>query len=800
MTKNNIANASLLPRLYRSTVLAYPIIILALLALCLCFFGWHAKNFALDSSADALLLESDPDLQQFRESQKRYATDDFLFVTYTPDNELFEARSLDTLTKLRDELRQVGSVESVFSLVEVPLLTSSGVSLTELTAGVPTLQTHPDSDLTKVKEEITTSPVFRDLIISEDGTTTALQLTLKGDAEYSRLHAERAELRLKKLNNELTAEDKKQLQTVSLEFDDVRATFNKTRHNDIKSIRAILSNYQDGAELHLGGVPMITDDMSTFISSDLVTFGIGVLIFILAMLALIFRRLRWVLLPVASCLFSGVIAAGLLGLLGWKVTVISSNFLSLMFILTMSMNIHLIVRFRQLKLDHPELDHTDRVWLATRRMFWPCLYTALTTIIGFCSLVFSGIRPVVDFGWIMSIGLCITFFTSFMLFPTLLVLIGPLDNDGQIDKPVMATSLLAKLTEKLGPVVLIGSAVIAIASGIGISRLIVENSFINYFKSDTEIYQGMKLIDQKLGGTTPMDVLLDLTGEEEEDECADLESLSEEDAEFCEEMAFLAGDEEEEPQWFTAERIDRIKAVHDYLDSLPAVGKVLSLASVLRTGEVINDGEAFTPFELEVLYKKIPDDLRAQLIDPYISIENNEARVTVRIKDSLPDLRRKELLEQIQADLPLKASVPENEFKLSGLLVLYNNMLQSLFQSQIQTFGAVLLGIGIMFLVLFRSFTIAVIGIIPNALAAAMVLGVMGLAGLPLDIMTITIAAISIGIAVDNSIHYIYRFKEEFPKHGSYVATMHTCHKNIGRAVLRYWCSRTLFLPSSSGC
>jgi len=339
---------------------------------------------------------------------------------------------------------------------------------------------------------------------------------------------------------------------------------------------------------------MVADDMISYIARDLVVFGTGVLLFILATLALIFRKLRWVLLPVASCIFAGLTVMGVLGLLGWKVTVISSNFLSLMLIITMSMNMHLIVRFRQLKSEHPEQSHIDRIWLTTRRMFWPCLYTAVTTIIGFCSLVFSGIKPVADFGWMMSIGLVVTFFTSFLLFPSLLAYIGPVDENLQNNKPVLFTSTLAHFTEKHGRWIIILGVLTALVSAYGISRLIVENSFINYFRSHTEIYQGMKMIDEKLGGTTPLDVLIDLT-EETEDECADTSQLSAEEREFCEEMEFLEEDDTSE-QWFTPYKMDRIKAVHDYVDSIPSVGKVLSLASILRTGEAINDDDEFTPF------------------------------------------------------------------------------------------------------------------------------------------------------------------------------------------------------------
>ena len=783
MENNPSLDSAALATLYRKTVLSFPRLMVAVLVLALCFFAWQARHFSIDASADALLLENDQDLQIYRSSLKRYGTGDFLVVTYDPTGDLFSKDSLTHLATLRDELAEVSSVESIFSLLEVPLLTSSGASLTELTAGVPTLATHPNSNLELVKQEITNSPVFRDLIVSKDASTTALRLNLTEDDLYTDLHAQRSALRLKQLQGELTSEEISQLDAVSTEFDVVRRDFNQKRHEDISTIRSILEKHQDQATMHLGGVPMVSDDMVTYIARDLVVFGTGVVLFILATLTFIFRRLRWVLLPVASCFFAGITVMGFLSVIGWKVTVISSNFLSLMFIITMSMNIHLVVRFRQLKIDYPELEHIDRVWLASRRMFWPCLYTALTTIIGFCSLVFSGIKPVIDFGLMMSIGLIATFLTSFLLFPSLLVLIGPLKHDGEADKPVTATAILAKITDKGGKWILMLAAVLAIISAVGISKLIVENSFINYFRSHTEIHQGMKLIDNKLGGTTPLDVLLDLTEEEKVDECADTSEMSEEDIEFCEELALFEDDESEDP-WFTPYKVERIKAAHDYLDSLPAVGKVLSLASILRTGEAINNDEEFTPFQLELLYKKIPPDMRVELIDPYVSIDDNQARISMRILDSLPDLRRKELLEQISTELETEVGIPPEQFQISGILVLYNNMLQSLFQSQIQTIGAVLLGIAIMFLILFRSLKLAVIGIVPNALAAAIVLGIMGLAGLPLDMMTITIATISIGIAVDNSIHYIYRFKEELPKHRTYEETMFTCHRNIGRAVL----------------
>ncbi len=777
MTLNPVAS------LYRRVVLDNPVVTVTLLLIVLAFFALQARHFSLDASADALLLEDDKDLQIYRAAQARYQSQDLLVVTYSPQADMLDNKTLDRLAALRAELLQVESVESAFSLLDVPLMTSADIELAELTADVPTLTTHREFDPERVKTEIATSPVFGDLILSADASTTAVLLSLADDEALSALHAERSALRIQKLNGNLSAADSQRLAEVNLQYDAARAVFGEQRHNDIAAIRGILQNYRDDAKLHLGGVPMVTDDMISYIGRDLVTFGAGVALFIVIMLALIFRRLRWVALPLASCAFAGLLMVGLLGMVGWKVTVISSNFLSLMLIITMSMNIHLVVRFRQLCHDRPDESHRDLVQETTRRMFWPCLYTALTTIIGFSSLVFSGIKPVMDFGWMMSIGLGVTFLTSFLLFPALLVWIGPLQNDGAVDRPVAATAVLARFTQRGGGLVLGLAVIIGILSAIGISRLQVENSFINYFRDHTEIYQGMKLIDEKLGGTTPLEILLDVS-EEDDEECADTTGMTEDELEYCEEIEFLKGDSAPEDHWFTPFKIARINAVHDYLESLPEVGKVLSLSSILRTGELINGNKPFTPFELGVLYKRIPDDIRERMIEPYISIEENEARVALRILDSQPDLRRRELLDKIRNDLQGELGIPAEKASVSGILVLYNNMLQSLFQSQIQTVGAVLLGIAIMFMILFRSLSLAVIGIVPNALAAALVMGIMGLAGIPLDMMTITIATITIGIAVDNSIHYIYRFREEFPKTRNYHATMDVCHANIGRAVL----------------
>ena len=766
---------NIIKNIYTATVLGKPALVFFFMSVILCFFALHTKNFKLDASADSLLLEDDKDLQLFRETIERYTTKEFLFVTFTPKDSIFSEPILKKITQLRDEIRKIELVDSVISLIDVPLVRQFEGSLSDVADNVRTIE-GGDINLEKAKQELLTSPIYKELVISKDGSTTALLVNLKDQSEFRDIQRERNQLLIKSKKSKLNANEITNLKRISLEYTEKKNEIDNINHQTIVSIREILSKYDQYGLLHLGGVPMIADDMITFIKNDLIIFGIGVFLFLIIMLTIIFRKLRWVLLPLISCFYAGLLMIGLLGLVGWNVTVISSNFISLMLIITMSMNVHLIVRYRQLRMDFPDYTQQELVLNTATKMVWPCLYTALTTIMAFISLVVSGIKPVIDFGWMMTIGLSVTFLTSFILFPSLLIMLPKTSEALTIKNEFQFTPKLASITEKHGNKILIFTVFLTIISVYGITRLQVENSFINYFSKDTEIYQGLSLIDEKLGGTTPVDILLNL----EESEIIEGEEIDDEFEDF--DAMFSEFEEQQEKIWFTPERIDTVKNVHDYLDSLPAVGKVLSLASTIRVGEQINEGE-FDAFELAIVSKRMPDELRESMIKPYFSEENNEARVSIRILDSLEDLRRKELLDKIETDLIEKIGLGKDKVKITGILVLYNNMLQSLFKSQILTLGVVMIGIAFMLIILFRSIKLAIIGIIPNLFAAAIILGLMGLLRIPLDMMTITIAAITIGIAVDNSIHYIYRFREEFPKTKDYVSTMHYCHANIGKAV-----------------
>jgi len=440
----------------------------------------------------------------------------------------------------------------------------------------------------------------------------------------------------------------------------------------------------------------------------------------------------------------------------------------------MAMNIHMSTRFLQLRNDYPNSTNFEIISMTTSKMFWPIIYTVLTTVCAFLSLVFSGIKPIIDFGWMMTFGLITSFIITFSLLPTLLSFVSNNNVKIKEDSDSKITSFFGKISINNKKTIFTLTGLVIVLSVIGISRLEVENSFINYFNKNTEIYKGMKLIDEKLGGTTPLEVILKFPDKEK--------NISSEDDEF--EDWEEDENQNNEKYWFTKDKVDRIQAIHNYLDELPPVGKVLSFSSIIQVATQLNNDKPLGTLEMGVLYSKIPESIKKDIIDPYISIKNNEARISLRIIDSQDGLRRNDLIKKINYDLKNKFKLNEEEFKLAGVLILFNNLLQSLFKSQILTLGLVMVGIFAMFIILFRNIKLSLIGVVPNFIAAFFILGIIGLLGIPLDMMTITIAAITIGIAVDNSIHYIYRFKEEFLKHKDYEKTLKICHSTVGVAIL----------------
>jgi len=766
--------------------------------ICIAALGYQARYLEIDASAETLLLEDDKDLAFTRKVNERYGSSDFLVLTYSPKGDLLADNTLNSLRKLSAELLALDRVESVDSILNVPLLESPPKPVSELIKNVPTLES-PGIDKALAKKEFLNSPIYRDNLVSPDFKTTALLINLHDDPLYRELLQQRNSLRKKEKEQSLSSVEQLELEKVLRDFKNHRDKMRLIEHNNISKVRAIADNYRGDAKIFLGGASMVADDLITFIRSDLQVFGSAVFVFLMLTLWVIFRQLRWILLPLITCSFSVVTTSGFLGLFGWEVTVISSNFISIQLIITMAITIHLIVRYRELARLNPEMDQRQLILDSTIFMARPCTFAVLTTVVGFASLVLSGILPVMNFGWMMSAGIGVSLFLTFLIFPVLLMQMPKAMPNTSFESRFALTKIFADITERHGKSILFISVAAFIISIAGAARLNVENSFIDYFKESTEIYQGMKLIDQQLGGTTPLDLIVNL--EQSEDEFQQTEQDSNAEVEVEDEEEFDAFEEEfeesagEAQYWFTAEKMARIEKIHDYLNGLEQTGKVLSLGTMLKIGKTLNSGKPLDNFMLALLYNELPERFRKIIMDPYVSVENNEARFYVRIRDSEPNLRRNELLKQIQFDLKDKLDIPEGKWQLANLLVLYNNMLQSLFKSQILTLGVVIVAFLIMFIFLFRSITIALIAIFPNVLSIGVVLGFMGWMGIPLDMMTITIAAISVGIAVDNTIHYIHRFKHEFTIDRNYLAAMHRSHESIGYAM--YYTSITIIIGFS---
>ncbi len=738
----------MLANLYQKSITNNPKSILGILVVIFIFSLYFSKDFKLDASSETLLLDGDPDLKYLNEINKRYNSKEFLVLTYSPDEDMISDKSINNLLSLKYKLQSLEWVHSVITILDVPLLNSTDETLSDKLKNFSTLKSD-GIDRENGFLEILNSPVFRNFIISEDGKTSGIVVYIKDD---------------KKINEILDEEilkDYKELKKIK-------------NHENINEIRNVINDYRKDAKIYLGGIPMIADDMMSFIKNDIFVFGIGVFLFIIITLWYVFRKLIWVIIPLTSCLFSVTVMLGLLGILGWKVTVISSNFIALMLILTMAMNIHLSTRFLQLKKNYPNTPKNKITEVATSKMFLPILYTGLTTICAFLSLIFSGIRPVIDFGWMMTIGLVTSVITTFTLLPSLINIlteknIFSIKSNNDESK---ISNFFSSFSQSNKNLIYLFTIVVMVISAFGITKLKVENSFINYFDKDTEIHQGMKLIDNELGGTTPLEVILKFPKDKE------TELSNEEEDDWGEEEI------DNEKYWFTSNKIEKIEKVHNYLENLEHVGKVLSFRSVLKVAEGLNNNKPLGSLEMGVLYTKLPENIKNEIVTPYISIENSEARISLRLKDSNKDLRRNELINKINYDLKNKLNLKEDEFKLAGVLIIFNNLLQSLFKSQILTLGFVMIAIFLMFIVLFKNMKLSIIGVVPNFIAAFFILGVIGIFNIPLDMMTITIAAITIGIAVDNSIHYIYRFREEFAKLKNYNKTIKICHSTVGVAII----------------
>ena len=771
-----------------------PFITILVILTFLGFFSYNIQYFELDASSDSLLLQDDEDLRYYRNIKARYGDDEFLVVTISPKIDLFDEKTIDLLTNLKKDLSKLDQIESVVSILDVPLLKSPPKSLAEIADSAPTFLS-PETDKELAKIELTTSNLYRNLIISEDAKTTAMLLNIRLNVELESLIDKRDALRAKRLDSDLSAMELKELDRLTSEVKSLRKDERNETAAMVSDVRSVLDQYKSSAEIFLGGVPMITVDMIDYIQNDIQLFGLLILMFLVIALLVIFKNPQWMIVSMVCCLIGLMIMTGVLGYMSWPVTVVSANFVALLLIFSLSITVHLTVRYRELVKLFPEENHSSLIVMTMRDKLEPCLFTTITTMVGFGSLLIAGIRPVIDFGWMMLISMGVIFILVFNLFPALLSLFSKIDHQVKEDKTHKLTNAFANhVIQKPTQILILFTIVFAISIS-GITKLTAENQFIKAFKEDTEIFQGLSVIDSQLGGTTPLDIIIE--ADPDFFNVEDDENIIEDD--FFDE-AFFEDDDGEydiggDSYWYNSYRLKTIEAVHDYLESLNEAGKVISFDTTMDVLQTLNDGDEMDTFFLSVLYKKVPDDVKEALFDPYLSEDGNQLRISFRVYESYPDLQRGELLKKIKRDLTSELGLKESQVKLTGMLVLYNNVLESLITSQILTIGFVFAAIMIMFLFLFRSIKFAVIAVIPSIIASSSVLGLMGLMNIPLDIMTITIAAICIGIGVDHSIHYVHRFREEILDSSHADVAIKNAHNSTGQAI--YYTSVIIILGFS---
>jgi predicted RND superfamily exporter protein len=745
-----------------------PILIFLLILLSLSFY--QGKKFQLDASADTLLVENDPDLNYLRSVNERYASEDFFVVTYSP-KQLLNKSNIIEFKKFVDEINNFKWVSKTISVLNSPLFESSDKPLIEKIKDIEYI-TSKNVDFNRALKELKNSPVYKKLIINDDASVFGIVVYIKDNQEYLSALKVNKNFLEKKQKNQLTSEDKIQFEKYSIYLEKLKKQRNKEYEDYNAEIRSHISKYKSQASINLSGIPMIVEDLINYVKKDIVIFGSGVFIFMLITLWIIFRDIKWVIFPLLSCLISIALMIGTLGYLNWKVTVISSNFISIMLVLTMEINIHYIQRYKQFQDLYPKKKETELTQLTADGIFQSILYGVFITIIGFLSFIFCDIRPVIDFGYMMSVGLIISMLVTMILLPSLIIQFKPKIAKQDKSKNSKFFRNLADFAINKKLLIIFSSTAILLASFYGSSKITVENSFINYFNKDTEIYKGMKLIDEKLGGTTPLEIIVKFKDSSSKKDSGD---------DFFETSS---SDEFKDSYWFTNFRTGTITNIHQYLESLPEIGKVLSFYSVIQMGEKINDNKKLGSLEMAILYSKLPDDIKKNIVSPYISIENNEARFSVRVVDSNPNLNRKELLNKIQKHLEENIKLSKDDFKITGVFVLFNNQLQSLYKSQIQTLSFSYFGILIALFILFRSWMLSLIASAPDMVASMLILGSLGFLKIPLDMMTITIATIVMGIGTRAGIYYINRFKSEFAIHKDYKKTIRACHETVGKSIV----------------
>lgn len=716
----------MLARLFR-----FPLAIVLVIATLSAVLGWHSRQFEINAAAETLISDDNRDYLESSKATQRFAPEEFLLVVYKPrTHPLFSEQSFHDIRELTRELQALERVETVRSILNVPLLSEmDGLSSNIDPSNY--VQQNLNLSAEKLAGIFRDHPIYEGLIVDKEQTASAIQLLYRQDPKLTSLESRITTLKLKALDEQLSAEEALELSNLEQQAEPMRAELREQRHREVEQVLSIVEPYRSQADIYLGGIQVLGYELISIIKSDLSLFGSAIALVICAVLALLFRSLRWVIVPVLCCASSVTMTVGLFGLLGLKATVISSSFVALQLILTLAIVIHLIVQYRESLRNMPEANQREVVLDSVRRKLAPCLFAAATTSIGFGSLLLSGIQPVISFGWMMIVAMFVSTLCSLLLVPAINLMLPRQDVPQRSSLFRRFISGCHTLASKHRRAVYSGSASLAIAVGAGVVLLSVENSFISYFAQDTRIHKELKFVDQKFGGSTPLDIIYRIP----ENEQSEIPTLS-------------------------AATIQRLQRIQHELQQHDAVGTTLSAVNFTELAQQINQGKPLTEYELTAVYWSLDKSVRKDLLGAFFAPDAQELRISTRIKDSTKNLDRKQLLNDLRADLEAHG-VPESEVALTNLFVLYQGLLEQLFRSQILTLGAVFAALGLAFALIFRSMHLALIALTPNVFTALFILGSMGWLNVPLDFMTITIAAIAVGIAVDDTIHYIHRYREE---------------------------------------
>ncbi|HIG44042.1 MAG: MMPL family transporter [bacterium] len=765
-----------LVQIYRD-IISFPRLILTAIFCLSAVAAWQLQNFTFDASADTLVVQGDPKLAKYLEMTEYFGGDEFLAVTYSRKDglDLFSDQSLSELLVLQTQLDSLAGVKSIFSILDAPLIKSPPISLETMSTSYKTLRspgTGTDNgvdntvDRTLARKELTTSPLFNNFLISSDGDSSVIRIDLERDLELEQLYKQRDKARADLVTGGLSQDE---FVLIEARLMNVRRDYVKRREDLISQVRLSLEQYNPRVDVFISGVPMVAADMIRYVKSDLMLFGSLVFSCIILLLYYFFRRIRWVVLPVLISSISILFTMGALGFMHKSVTVVSSNFISLLAIICISFSIHLIVRYRELLSTQPGIHHDELIMQTMQSKFTPCLYTALTTLLAFGSMFGSRIVPVEDFGWMMCLGIIVSFFVTYAVFPAVLLTLGKAPLSKTVSKPVELTILLSRFARQEPGKVLFFSFLLFIVSVYGLTLVSFENRFIDYFDEDTDIYKGMAYIDKHLGGTLPFDVYLRFEP---------FEYSNDEEDDFFEETESYP-----ERYWYTTDRIKTIARLHDQVQQQASVGKVISLSTLEKISREFTGGEPLNSIELAYLMGELPDSVRNQLVVPYAIPELGITRISARIRETGQILSKDLMIKNIEEFAHDTLNLKPEDVVVTGMMVLFNDMLKQLAESQLRTLVYVVLATFLMFSLLLRSILLATIALIPNLIAAAAVIAFMGYAGIPMDMMTITIASISIGIGVDDAIHYLHRFRKEMALDQDIAASVERAHLTIGRAM-----------------